>query len=310
MKTLTIFAFSISIFLSACPTGAFGQTDESRTSSPPVFPQEKIEVVSVVKTLFDGMRAGDSTAVRSVFHPGASMLTAYTKKDGQPGLHTGAVEGFVRSVGTPHDEVWDEKIWGYTVQVEDDLATVWTPYTFFLGETMSHCGINTFLLHRRKSGHWKILSIADTRRNTDCQTEVADDAKTIHSLMDNWHRAAATADEDTFFGSMAEDGIYLGTDATERWLRDDMREWSKEYFERESAWDFTAMERHVYFSEDGRTAWFEEELDTWMGICRGSGVLTLTNDGWKIRHYNLAVTVPNEVIEGFIELVKNAPEKK
>ena len=48
--------------------------------------------------------------------------------------------------------------------------------------------------------------------------------------MNAWHKAAATADEDTFFGSMTADAIYIGTDATERWLRDELKEWSKEYF--------------------------------------------------------------------------------
>ncbi|MBI5914693.1 MAG: nuclear transport factor 2 family protein [Bacteroidetes bacterium] len=176
---------------------------------------------------------------------------------------------------------------------------------------MSHCGVDAFQLFKGENG-WKITQISDTRRRENCQTEPAADVPAIHRLMDAWHHAAAVADEDTFFGSMTPDGIYLGTDATERWLRDDMREWSKKYFDQETAWAFTAHDRQVYLSSDGQTAWFEELLDTWMGVCRGSGVLqkTSANGGWKIRHYDLAVTVPNEVINGFIELVKNAPEKK
>ena len=122
--------------------------------------------------------------------------------------------------------------------------------------------------------------------------------------MDGWHHAAAVADEATFFGSMTKDGIYLGTDASERWERDEMKEWSKKYFDRASAWAFTARNREIYFSHDGETAWFEEKLDTWMGECRGSGVLVQTNEGWKIKHYNLAVTIANEKIDGFIKLIK------
>ncbi|HAW51743.1 MAG TPA: hypothetical protein DCX54_05350 [Flavobacteriales bacterium] len=124
--------------------------------------------------------------------------------------------------------------------------------------------------------------------------------------MDSWHNAAATADEDVFFGSMTENCIYLGTDETEKWTREELREWSKEYFDRESAWAFTAHDREIYFSEDGNTAWFDEKLDTWMGICRGSGVLTRTIEGWKLCHYNLALTVPNDRIKGIIELIKGS----
>jgi len=126
----------------------------------------------------------------------------------------------------------------------------------------------------------------------------------IHLLMDSWHNAAATADEDVFFGSMTQDCIYLGTDETEKWKRDELKEWSKEYFDRESAWSFTAFDREIYFTKDANTAWFDEKLNTWMGICRGSGVLIRTDEGWKLKHYNLAVTVPNEKINGFIELVE------
>jgi hypothetical protein len=218
-------------------------------------------------------------------------------------LKTESIGEFVEAVGTPHDDVWDERIWRQDVQVDGNLASAWTEYTFFLGEKMSHCGVNAFQLFRSETG-WKIIQLTDTRRRIDCQSQPNADEVAIHQLLDDWHRAAAVADEDVFFGSMTPDAIYLGTDASERWLRDELKEWSKKYFERESAWAFTPKNRQVYLSADGETAWFEELLDTWMGVCRGSGVLQKTAEGWKIKHYNLAVTVPNEVIEGFIELVK------
>ncbi len=129
--------------------------------------------------------------------------------------------------------------------------------------------------------------------------------ETINNLMDAWHKAAATADEDDFFGSMTANGIYLGTDKTEKWTRDEMKEWSKEYFNRESAWDFTVIKRDVYVSDNGKTAWFNEKLDTWMGICKGTGVLVKQNDGWKIALYDLSVTVDNDNVQKFIELEKN-----
>lgn len=128
--------------------------------------------------------------------------------------------------------------------------------------------------------------------------------KQINTLLDAWHKAAATADEDFFFGTMTEEGIYLGTDKTEKWKREEMREWAKEYFARESAWSFKATERDVYFSADGNTAWFNEKLDTWMGICKGTGVLVKQQDEWKIALYDLSVTIDNDKIQKFIELIK------
>ena len=266
-------------------------------------------VIATIQKMFDGMRAGDSAAVNSVFDPSARLQTTYTNKEGLAVIVTEKISHFVEAVGTPHDEIWDERIWGYDVRIDDRLATAWTEYTFFLGEKMSHCGVNAFQLFKSEEG-WKIIQITDTRRRNGCQTEPDADESAIHQLLNAWHHAAAVADEDIFFGSMTPEGIYLGTDATERWLRDDMKEWSKKYFEQDSAWAFTPKNRQIYLSSNGQMAWFEELLDTWMGVCRGSGVLQKTEEGWKITHYNLAVTVPNEVINGFIELVKNAPAKK
>ena len=49
-------------------------------------------------------------------------------------------------------------------------------------------------------------------------------------------------------------------------------------------------------------AWFDENLATWMGGCRGSGVCELVNGDWKISYYNLTVLIENEKINQFIKL--------
>ena len=54
------------------------------------------------------------------------------------------------------------------------------------------------------------------------------------------------------------------------------------------------MERHIYFDETGKTAWFDELLNTQMKICRGSGVLVKIGKEWKIKQYVLSMTVPND----------------
>lgn len=256
--------------------------------------------VETVKTLFNGMRAGDTTMVRSVFASTARMQTTFTNKKGEAQLKEGSVNDFVKAVGTPHDKVWDEKIWSYKVEVDDRLASVWTEYSFYLGSNLSHCGVNAFQLFKSDTG-WKIIQITDTRRRTNCQI---DPSIEIDTLLDQWHRAAATADENIFFGSMGADAIYIGTDVTERWTKAEFEAWSKKYFDRETAWNFTRIERATYFAESGAVAWFNETLDTWMGVCRGSGVVEKVDGQWKLQHYHLAITVPNEKVEAFLKLMK------
>lgn len=122
-------------------------------------------VREVVDRLFSGMRSGDSTEVRSTFHPEARILTT-ALRDGAPLLQVGSVDEFVRAVGTPHEEVWDERIGEVEVRVDDPLATAWMSYRFHLGGTLSHCGVNAFQFTRTAQG-WKIIQITDTRR-PDC----------------------------------------------------------------------------------------------------------------------------------------------
>ena len=151
---------------------------------------------------------------------------------------------------------------------------------------------------------WKIITITDTRETQNCHEEEGHgDKYIINKLLDDWHKAAANADADEYFGKIAEDGIYIGTDASERWIKKDFVEWSKKYFEKGKAWDFKSFDRTIYFSDDKVYAWFEESLNTGMGVCHASGVLKYTEKGWKIKHYHLSVTVPNEQIKEFIKLI-------
>lgn len=127
----------------------------------------------------------------------------------------------------------------------------------------------------------------------------------IEKALENWHAAAAEANFDDYFNLMAGDGIFIGTDATENWQNNEFRQFAKPYFEKGKAWSFSTLERNIYSSEDGKIAWFDELLDTQMGICRGSGVVEKTAAGWKIKHYVLSITVPNENVEEVTALKKD-----
>lgn len=122
----------------------------------------------------------------------------------------------------------------------------------------------------------------------------------VNTVLDDWHKAAAQADEARYFGYFTSDAVYLGTDGTERWTRDEFRAWARPYFSQGKAWNFTSLRRHVSFSKDGAVAWFDEALSTPnMGPARGSGVLVKQGGAWKIAQYNLSVPIPNALLEDF-----------
>lgn len=129
-------------------------------------------------------------------------------------------------------------------------------------------------------------------------------AAQVGAVLDDWHQAASVADEARYFEYFAPAGVFMGTDATERWTVPEFRAWAKPYFDRKKAWSFRPRDRHIAFSADGKTAWFDEMLDTPnLGFCRGSGVLIAEDGTWKIAQYNLSIPIPNALADGIVKQI-------
>ncbi|MBX3207098.1 MAG: nuclear transport factor 2 family protein [Labilithrix sp.] len=140
----------------------------------------------------------------------------------------------------------------------------------------------------------------------DCRGSVSDRASgdAVARVLDDWHDAAAKADEERYFGHFAEGGVFLGTDGTERWTVPAFRAYAHPHFAKGRAWSFRATRREITFAGDA--AWFDEDLDTPnLGPARGTGVLVRDARGaWKIAHYNLSVPIPNERFKAVKELIE------
>lgn len=126
-------------------------------------------------------------------------------------------------------------------------------------------------------------------------------------MLDSFNQAAARADYTAYFNYYTEDGIFCGTDATERWDKKQFMVWAKPYFDKGRAWDFTAIERHIYVAETSTMAWFDELLSTQMKICRGSGVLVKMDKEWKLKQYVLSAMIPNSLVDS-VTVMKSATE--
>lgn len=122
----------------------------------------KASVQTLINQFFDAMRAGDSAKISGLFYPGAEMGSTYVK-DRKPQFRESSPKAFLQAVGTPHTEVWDERVSDLNIQVDDNLASAWMKFAFYRGATFSHCGVNHFTLINTETG-WKILAIVDTRR--------------------------------------------------------------------------------------------------------------------------------------------------
>ena len=149
-----------------------------------------------------------------------------------------------------------------------------------------------------------IISCNTPKENT-VKVTVAAEKDSINVVLNSWHKSAAEAKFKAYFKAMTDSSVFIGTDASENWTIAEFKSFSKPYFDRGNAWNFKPVNRHIYVNKQGDVAWFDELLDTWMGVCRGSGVLLKDeNSEWKIEHYVLSVTIPNESVNEVIAVKK------
>lgn len=126
----------------------------------------------------------------------------------------------------------------------------------------------------------------------------------LNQKVDAWHTAASEANYDDYFNFIADQGIFIGTDVSERWSKTEFSDFSKPYFDKGKAWSFTAKERTIRLNNTKTIAWFDEILDTWMGNCRSTGILSIKKGEWQLEHYQLSVTIDNELMPKFLEITK------
>ena len=130
-----------------------------------------------------------------------------------------------------------------------------------------------------------------------------------HSVADNvldaLHRHAAEADADRYFALFAPEGVFFGTDATERWTVEEFRAYAEPYFSQGRGWTYTVLERHIEYAPGCEVAWFDERLhnERW-GECRGTGAMRIINGRWRITQYNLSVPVPNDLLPDVVEMIR------
>ncbi|MBB5770588.1 hypothetical protein HNP47_000557 [Brevundimonas vesicularis] len=130
------------------------------------------------------------------------------------------------------------------------------------------------------------------------------------AVLDRMHAAASRADGDAYFDLFTSDARFIGTDATERWSLAQFRVYATPYFSQGKGWTYRPHDRvATLVPGDCRCiVWFDELLDNdAYGLTRGSGVLRLTDDGWKIEQYVLSFTVPNDKAKSVVGLIALGP---
>jgi hypothetical protein len=145
----------IFIILTFIGTAAFAQNDETA-------------VTQTVNRLFEGMKKTDTAMIRSAFSSSPILQTIVKSKEGKTLVESEFLDSFLVAIGKPHAEVYDERIVFDVVKIDGELAMVWAPYKFYLGDKFSHCGVDAFQLVKIDA-EWKIQYLIDTRRRQGCE---------------------------------------------------------------------------------------------------------------------------------------------
>jgi len=251
------------------------------------------------------LNAGDSVKFCQLFFPDANIHNV-----GEEGLETLKLIEFSPVLTKFREKKYRGEFTRIEVtQLDNGLTYVDVHFSFFIDRVLAFTGIDHVLWIKDPAsdfGNQKITAYYSGALKPKFTTAngTTTTAGELDNLMDKWHRDVAEFKFDDYFGFMDDRFIFLGTAPEERWTKEQFAEFCKPYFEKKSTWDFKSNWRNWYFSEDGKTAWFEESLKTHMEECRASGVLMKIDDKWKIVHYNLTVVIENEKMDKFIKLRK------
>jgi len=151
------------IFLSLTPLVAYSQLSPA-----------EIGVMQPIHKLFEGMQKGDSAMLHSAFTKQVTLASIGTDKEGKTFIrYESSLNDFLKAIGTPHPEAYNEMIWGEKILIDHNFAQVWTDYAFYKGKKFSHCGVDAFHLVKEEDGTWKIFHLADTRQKDGCNVPPA-----------------------------------------------------------------------------------------------------------------------------------------
>ena len=134
--------------------------------------KEDIErnIKNTINTFFEGLHTGDTLLLKKAIGKDLILQTTFVNKEGKSVLRTETRNDFLGAVSRKDSTtVWFEKLVSFTIKIDENLASVWTPYEFYLNDNFSHCGVNSFQLFNN-NGNWEIIYIVDTRKRQECNS--------------------------------------------------------------------------------------------------------------------------------------------
>jgi len=90
---------------------------------------EEASVRIAIITFFEGFHKGDTLLMKSVMIDKVILQTTFTNKEGNSQLVTDNISKMLNTIATkPDTQKWEERLLNYKIQVDDNMANVWTSY--------------------------------------------------------------------------------------------------------------------------------------------------------------------------------------
>ena len=136
------------------------------TGLPPAVMTEDSGVLVPIDALFAALAARDGQAMLAQVRPDGSATAVEERPDGTRSIRRTSWTEFAAAL-KPGPERYAERLVDPAIDIDGDIAMVWSPYVFTIDGKVAHCGTDHFDMVR-EDGRWKILNITWSKRTSGC----------------------------------------------------------------------------------------------------------------------------------------------
>lgn len=124
---------------------------------------DTIQIKYCISRFFEGLEKQDTVKLKEALYDELSLKTIVENiQEKKEKFVIENKEDLIKIVIKKRTVTIKEKLLSWEIHIDGRLASVWTPYEFYINKQPSHRGANNFQLVKTDKG-WKIFSIVDTR---------------------------------------------------------------------------------------------------------------------------------------------------
>lgn len=131
---------------------------------------DEAAVMAPVRALLDGIAAHDAAAATARVRTDGTLTVALERADGRRELRRMSWADFAAQLKPDprrRPQRVEERLLDPAIEIDGDIAMVWSPYVFLVDGRADHCGTDHFDLVR-DGGSWKVLNVTWSQRSTGC----------------------------------------------------------------------------------------------------------------------------------------------